>query len=108
MMAGSATYSRRRDGLVFHVRLTPKGGRDAIEGWTEAADGSTHLRARVRAAPEDGKANAALIALLAKELGIAGSALAIVGGAKARLKTVSAAGDTTVLCRRLDGLGRTG
>ena len=86
----------------FHVRLTPKGGRDAIDGW----DGSgAYLKARVRAAPEDGKANAALIALLAKELGVAKSALAIVSGQKARLKTIALAGDTTALTARLNGLG---
>lgn len=91
--------------VVFRVRLTPKGGRDALEGWAEAADGTCHLKARVRAAPEDGKANAALIALLAKALDVARSALAVVGGEKARLKTIRAAGDTTSLCARLDGMG---
>lgn len=63
------------------------------------------LKARVRAAPEDGKANEALIALLAKELGIAKSSLAIVVGQKARLKTIEAAGDTTALTARLNGWG---
>ena len=42
-------------------------------------------------APEDGKANAAVIALLAKELGVAKSALAITAGQKARLKTIALA-----------------
>jgi len=95
-------YVRRGDALVFHVRLTPKGGRDAVEGWATAADGAAHLKARVRAVPEDGKANAALIVLLAKELGVAKSALAIVSGEKARLKTISATGDTSALAVRLE------
>jgi len=98
-------YVRRGDALVFHVRLTPKGGRDAVEGWATAADGTAHLKARVRAVPEDGKANAALVALLAKELGLAKSALTIVSGEKARLKTVSVAGDTSALATRLKMYG---
>ena len=94
---------RLRDGEVeFRVRLTPKGGRDALEGWAQASDGTFHLEARVRAAPEDGRANAALVELLAKELAVAKSALAIVGGQKVRLKTIRAAGDTTALAKRLD------
>lgn len=94
---------RLRDGAVeFRVRLTPKGGRDALDGWARAGDGTFHLKARVRAAPEDGRANAALIELLATELGVAKSALALVSGQKARLKTIRAAGDTTALARRLD------
>jgi uncharacterized protein YggU (UPF0235/DUF167 family) len=100
-----ALYTRRTGALSFQVRLTPKGGRDAIDGWSRAADGTTHLKARVRAVPEDGRANAALIALLAKELGVAKSALAIAAGEKARLKTISAAGDTSLLAVRLERYG---
>lgn len=92
------------DGLVLRVRLTPKGGRDAVEGWERASDGRPHLKARVRAAPEDGKANAALLALLAETLQVPRSALCLVGGEKARLKTVRVAGDTALLKQRLDGL----
>jgi len=77
--------------LVFAVRLTPKGGRDAIDGWTVGADGKEHLRARVAVPPEDGKANAALIALLAKSLGLAKTKVAIVAGGTSRLKTISIA-----------------
>jgi uncharacterized protein YggU (UPF0235/DUF167 family) len=88
----------------FRVRLTPKGGRDAIKGWS-GIGADAFLKARVRAAPEDGNANTALIALLAKELGVAKSALAIAGGQKARLKTIVLTGDTTVLAARLNGWG---
>ena len=94
----------RDGGAVFRVRLTPKGGRDLIEGWSGSGE-ERFLKARVRVAPEEGKANDALIALLAKELGVAKSALAIAGGRKARLKTIVASGDTTALTARLNGLG---
>lgn len=76
------------DGVAFQLRLTPKGGRDALDGWAKGADGNEHLKARVTAVPEDGKANAALIALLSKTLGVPKSAVRIASGETARLKTI--------------------
>ena len=96
-----------RDSLQFHIRLTPKGGRDAIEGWAADASGKIHLKARVRALPEDGKANAALLALLSKELAVAKSMLTLVSGETSRLKTVAATGDTARLAARLEQFGET-
>jgi uncharacterized protein YggU (UPF0235/DUF167 family) len=95
----------RHDGLTFHVRLTPRGGRDAIEGWQRASDGASHLKVRVRVAPESGNANAALIALIAESLGIPRTSIGIIGGQKARLKTVAVAGDTAALARKLEEFG---
>jgi uncharacterized protein YggU (UPF0235/DUF167 family) len=102
-----ALYVQRGNTLTFHVRLTPKGGRDAVDGWAITADGKSHLKARVRTAPEDGNANVALMVLLAKELGVAKSALAITNGEKARLKIVAVTGDTSALAVRLEMLGET-
>jgi uncharacterized protein YggU (UPF0235/DUF167 family) len=85
-------------GVSFYVRLTPKGGRDAVEGWETASDGSRHLKARVRAVPEDGKANQALVALLAKTLSVPKSAIRIASGATARLKRIEIA-DAAVTAR---------
>jgi uncharacterized protein YggU (UPF0235/DUF167 family) len=92
--------------VSFHVRLTPKGGRDTVEGWEAASDGSEHLKARVRAVPEDGKANTALVALLADRFGVPKSTIRIVAGATARLKRVEIAGDTAVLAARLEGVSK--
>lgn len=70
------------------VRLTPRGGADRIEGWGRDDAGRLFLKARVRAVPVEGEANAALEALLAKALGIARSRVAVARGTTQRLKTV--------------------
>lgn len=74
------------------VRLTPRGGRDAIDGWATGADGRPHLKARVAAPPVEGEANAALTALLAKTLGVSKSAVRIAAGQTGRLKQVELEG----------------
>jgi len=74
------------------VRVTPRGGRDAVEGWTRDAAGRPVLKVRVAAAAADGQANAALLALLAKALGRPRSALTLVAGHTARLKRVEVDG----------------
>lgn len=93
------------NGLVLQVRLTPRGGRDALEGLSELADGRRVLKARVRAVPEDGAANRALIALLAKALGLPKSDVRVRGGHTARLKELEIAADSqsggTALAERL-------
>jgi uncharacterized protein (TIGR00251 family) len=81
----------------FQVRLTPKGGSDAIDGWAEGAGGKRYLKARVAAPPEDGKANEALVRLLAKTLSIAKSNVRIVSGASSRLKIIETDADQAQL-----------
>lgn len=68
------------------VRLTPKGGADRIEGWGIDAQGRPILKARVSAAPTDGQANAAIMALLGGALGIPKSNVMITRGAASRVK----------------------
>lgn len=69
------------------IRLTPRGGRDAITGERDGV-----ILARVSAPPVEGKANAALIALVAKTAGVPKSTVRIVHGETARTKTVAADG----------------
>jgi hypothetical protein len=88
------------DGVVLDVRLTPRGGRDAIEGVERLADGRCVLKARVRAAPFEGAANAALAQLVAKALGIAPRQVELSGGATARIKRLHISGSAG----ELDGL----
>jgi uncharacterized protein len=94
-------------GVRFTVRLTPKGGRDAVDGWMEI-EGERVLKARVSAVPEHNKANAALAVLLAKTLGVSKSSVLIAGGEKARMKTIEVAGDAGALAARLEALGEVG
>lgn len=83
--------------LRLMVRLTPRGGKDAVEGVEVRDDGRPVLKARVRAAPENGEANVALARLLAKTLGVAASQVAVTAGHTARIKTLTIAGDAGVL-----------
>ncbi len=80
------------DGLVVFVRLTPRGGSARIDGVT-ADGGQACLRVRVAAPPDEGAANAALVAFLAKALGLPRSAVTLVAGDRARLKRLHLRGD---------------
>jgi len=88
-----APWSTTATGVLLSVRLTPKGGRDAIDGIEVLADGRAVLKARVRSAPVDGAANAALIALIAQTAGVPRSAVGFVAGETARIKRLRIAGD---------------
>jgi uncharacterized protein len=74
------------------VRLTPRGGRDAVDGWATDAEGRRLLKARVCAPPVEGEANAALVKLIAKILGVARSAVTIAAGETARVKVLQIEG----------------
>jgi uncharacterized protein (TIGR00251 family) len=90
------------DGVVLTVRLTPKGGRDAIDGVEQSADGRTVLRVRVRAAPSEGEANAALVRLIAKALGVPPRAVELVAGHAARQKRLKIEGSAIALAEALE------
>jgi uncharacterized protein (TIGR00251 family) len=97
-----ATWAAAPDGVVVTVRLTPKGGRDAIEGVETLSDGSTVLKVRVRAIPSDGEANAALGRVLAKALSVPPRDVEIISGATARIKRVKISGDAAALTLALE------
>ena len=104
MTAERRPWRATPEGVIVSCRLTPKGGRDAIDGVAQLADGSSVLKARVRSAPQDGEANQALCALLAERLGEPTSSARIVAGSKSRLKQVAVSGDPTALAARLEAL----
>lgn len=103
-MAGTdKPWSAARDGVRLRVRLIPKSSRDQIDGIEALGDGPV-LKARVRAVPEDGKANAALAALVADWIGLAKGAVAVVAGQKSRLKTVAIQGNAADIGNRIEAL----
>jgi uncharacterized protein (TIGR00251 family) len=92
-------------GVLVFLRVTPNASADRIEGAETRDDGTAVLRLRVTAVPDRGKANAAVIALLAKALGVPKSAITLVSGETARLKTVRIAGDPEAVIAALANLG---
>jgi len=97
----ASPFSPAPGGARVAVRLTPKGGRTAIDGVVRDAEGKVYLKVRVSAPPEDGKANAALIKTLAKAFGVPPGRLSLIAGAKARRKIVHIAGATPIGLARL-------
>lgn len=93
MSAADGIWRIAGDAILIRVRLTPKGGRDAVDGIVTTADGPA-IKARVRAAPEDGEANAALSTLLAGWLGVPKRNVSIAGGHKSRTKLFAVTGNT--------------
>jgi uncharacterized protein len=86
------------------VRLTPKSGRDGIDGMALLADGRCILKVRVRAAPSEGEANEALCRLIAKAVGVPQRDVTIAAGATARIKRLTIAGDGPRLTAALESL----
>ena len=98
----TAPWRATAEGVAVVCRLTPKGGRDAIEGAVALADGTVVLACRVREAPEDGRANAALCRLIAKAAGVAASRARVAAGAKSRIKQIAVEGDAEALMAALE------
>ena len=95
-------WTATADSLVVAVRLTPRGGRDAIDGVAQLADGRSVLKVRVRAAASEGEANAALMKLIAKSLGVAMRDVSLVAGAGVRLKHLRISGAGAALAATLE------
>lgn len=85
-------------GVILAVRLTPKAREDRVAG-VELIGGAPVLKARVRAVPEQGRANLALERLIAAWLGVPASTVLVAQGGKSRLKQVQVEGDAAELTR---------
>jgi uncharacterized protein (TIGR00251 family) len=101
-------WSAIAGGIALTVRLTPKGGRNAIEGIDVLSDGRAVLKARVAAPPSEGEANDALCRLIAKAMGVPPRDVALVAGASARIKRLTIAGDGPTLIAALEKIAVTG
>lgn len=99
---GGKPWSQIASGVAVAVRLTPKGGRDAIDGIETLSDGRAVLKVRVQAAPSEGEANAALIKHIAKAVGVPPRDVSLVAGATARIKRLVISGDGPTLVAALE------
>jgi uncharacterized protein (TIGR00251 family) len=95
-------WSASPGGVSLTVRLTPKGGRNAIDGIEIMSDNRAVLKIRVRAAPSEGEANAALIKLIAKAVGVPPRDVSLAAGATARIKRLNISGDGPTLVAVLE------
>ncbi len=103
-MSAAEPWRTTPDGLVVTCRLTPKAGRDRIDGVADLADGVRVLLARVRSAPENGRANDALRELIADKAGVPLSDVTVTKGAKSRVKQLLVRGEPVALVARFKGL----
>jgi uncharacterized protein len=105
-MTAGKPWAMCAEGLVVTVRLTPKSGRDSIDGIARLSDGSTVLKARVAAAPTEGEANDALIRLLARKLRVAPRDVTLVGGPTSRVKRMLIRGNAVAIAAALEEFGQ--
>lgn len=104
-MADPKPWAAIAGGIALSVRLTPKGGRDSIDGIERLADGRSVLKACVRAAPSEGAANEVLLRLIAKAAGVPPRDVTLTAGATARFKRLTIAGDAPTLIAALEKIG---
>jgi uncharacterized protein len=88
-------------GLSIALRVTPRGGRDGIDGIEQLSDGRSVLKVRVRAVADGGEANRAVLALLAKSLGVPKASVSLLSGTTSRLKQIAVEGDPARLAEAL-------
>ena len=92
------------EGISIALRVTPRGGRDQIDGIETLANGRSVVKLRVRAIAEGGEANRVVTELMAKALGVPKARVRIVSGVTSRLKQVAVDGDPRILGETLRGL----
>jgi hypothetical protein len=94
-------------GIAIALRVTPRGGSDAIDGIETLADGRSVVKIRVRAVADGGEANRAVTELLARALHVPKSRVRVLSGATSRLKQVAVDGDPKKLGEILSALTAT-
>jgi len=97
MDASRIPWRYSTEGVSIALRVTPRGGRDDIDGIETLANGRTVLKVRVRAIAESGEANRAVTELLAKVLGVPKAKVQLLSGVTSRLKQIAIEGDPAKL-----------
>jgi uncharacterized protein (TIGR00251 family) len=95
------------EGVSVALRVTPRGGRDDIDGLETLANGRTVIKVRVRAIADGGEANRAVTELMAKTLGVPKASVRILSGTTSRLKQIAVDGDPAKLGEALRALTAT-
>jgi len=95
-------FTTNKEGVRLFLRASPGAAKDEVAGLRRGADGEARLAVKVTAAPDKGKANAAIIKLLAKEIGLPKSALRVTAGDTSRLKSIMIAGDPAAITAALE------
>lgn len=97
----ASPFEAAKDGVRVRIRLAPKARREGLGATARDASGACYLKAQVTAPAEGGKANRALIRLLANEWGFPPSRIALASGAQSRNKTLVLAGESSQLLAQL-------
>jgi uncharacterized protein YggU (UPF0235/DUF167 family) len=96
-------FQQTQSGVTLFIRLKPRAASDQLGVVADSGD-KVHLEASVRAVPDKGAANSALLRLLAKRLDLPRSTIQIARGASARHKAIRIQGDPELLAQRLRSL----
>jgi uncharacterized protein YggU (UPF0235/DUF167 family) len=94
-------WHAKADGVMLTIRLTPKAAHNGVDGMETLADGRCVLKVRLRAAPHEGEANAALCRFIADLCALAPRAISLRHGGKSRIKLLHIAGDPAAILNAL-------
>src|SRR6201746_1298861 len=97
MDASRTPWRYSTEGISVALRVTPRGGRDGVDGVETLANGRVVVKVRVRAIAEGGEANRAVTQLLAKSLGVPKARVRVLSGTTSRLKQIAIDGDPAKL-----------
>ncbi|WP_343035920.1 DUF167 family protein [Hongsoonwoonella zoysiae] len=95
-------------GVRLFVRVTPKAAKDGIDGIRTLDDGRAVIQVRVRAVPDKGAANKAVLTVVAKVLGLSRSSVTLESGSTSRIKTLRVDGDAQRIAASLTALTGSG
>lgn len=97
-------FRLEKDHVALFLRVTPNASKNEIRGLWRGPEGEDRLVIRVTAPPDKGRANKAVVKLIAATLGLPKSSVSITAGEKDRLKTVAIEGDSGDIIERLEAL----
>lgn len=97
-------FEQRSDSVLVRVRVTPNASKEGISGLWVGPNDESRLVVRVTAPPDKGRANKAVLKLLAKALALPKSAISLTGGDKDRAKTFVVAGAPGDIVARLEAI----